>query len=335
MSAPGPRPSRCVLVTGAGGFIGRHLVDALAERGAAVRALDLHLGALPPGVEGIVADVGDPHACRSALDGADTVYHLAACHLGVRTPEAEFERVNVRAAADLVRRAAEAGVRRFVHCSSVGVYGRIASPPADEDSPCRPTLAYERTKLAGEAAVLAAAEEVALETVVLRPAWVYGPGCPRTEKLFRAIAAGRFAIGGRGDRLRHCLYVRDLVEAFLLAAQADGAVGQRIIVADRAAVSIRELVDRIAELTGGRRPPRVPGIALAATANVVEAVFRPLGREPPISRRTLEFFRSNTAFRTDRARRLLGFEARYDLAAGLAETWKRLGAPSRTGARAS
>jgi nucleoside-diphosphate-sugar epimerase len=279
--------------------------------------------------------VGDAETRVKALVGADTVYHLAACHLGVRQAEEEFERINVGAAADLVRQAATAGVRRFVHCSSVGVYGRIASPPADEESPCHPVLAYERTKLAGEQMVLAAAREVGLETVVLRPAWVYGPGCPRTEKLFRTVGAGTFVVGGPGDSLRHCVYVRDMVEAFLLAARSEQAVGQRIIIGDRGAVKIRELVDRIATLTGGRRPPRVPLAALAAAGALAEWVFRPFGAEPPISRRTLEFFTSNTSFRIDRARRLLGFEPAYDLAAGLAETWECLRAPSGVRAPAS
>jgi nucleoside-diphosphate-sugar epimerase len=126
------------------------------------------------------------------------------------------------------------------------VYGRIADPPADEETPCHPNLVYERSKFAGEQAVLAAASETGLDTVVLRPTWVYGPGCPRTERLFRAIGKGRFIVAGNGQSQRHCIYISDMVEAFLLAARADAAVGKTIIVGDAGAVSIRELVDEVA-----------------------------------------------------------------------------------------
>jgi dihydroflavonol-4-reductase len=317
------------LVTGAGGFLGSHLVRALAAQGRQVVALDRaperldELAGAGP-IRVLQADIGDAAAVAAALDGVETVFHLAAAHLGVLSAPGEFERVNVAAAEGLVRAAARAGVRRFVHTSSVGVYGRIERPPADEDTPCRPRLVYERTKLAGEQAALAAAREVGLPLVVLRPVWVYGPGCPRTEKLFRAISRGRFVIGGRGDRLRHCVYVEDMVQAFLRAECTDAALGHVLVVGDREPVAIRTLVDEIAGLVGARPPRALPLPLLAAAALAAEAVFRPLGKEPPISRRTLEFFTSNTAFRTERAVRLLGFVPRYDLAAGLAETWRVL-----------
>lgn len=324
MSVSGSAPGPGALVTGAGGFIGRHLVRELAERGHSVVAFD---PAPPPALEGVrqvAGDVRDAAARRDALEGIDTVYHLAACHLGVKTPAEEFHAVNVQATDALVRASAEAGVRRFVHTSSVGVYGRIADPPADEDSPCTPRLVYERTKLEGERAALAAAGEVGLPVVVLRPAWVYGPGCPRTEKLFRAIGRGRFVVGGNGRRLRHGVYIRDMLAAFLLAARAEAAVGQVIVVADAGAVSVRTWIDEIARLTGARRPPGVPLVALEVAARTLELGFRPFAAEPPLSRRTLEFFTSNTSFRIDRARRLLGFEPRYDYASGLAETWEQI-----------
>ena len=90
-----------------------------------------------------------------------------------------------------------AGIGRFVHCSSVGVYGDIKNPPADEESECQPDVAYEKSKLAGEKAVLGYAQESGYELTVVRPAWVYGPQCPRTLKLFRTIKKGTFFLRGR------------------------------------------------------------------------------------------------------------------------------------------
>jgi nucleoside-diphosphate-sugar epimerase len=326
VSAPAASPR--ALVTGAGGFIGRHLVAALLAEGRAVHALDLQLGSLPSHalLTRFEGDVADPRLQARAVEGVGSVFHLAAAHLGVLPSDAEFERINVAAVRSLARAAARAGVARFVHTSSVGVYGRIADPPADEATPCRPKLAYEKTKLAGERALLETAAELRLPAVVLRPAWVYGPGCPRTEKLLRAIARGRFVVGGSGRSLRHCLHVSDMLRAFACAELATGADGQAVIVGEREPVTIRTLVDEIAALVGARPPRALPLPLLRMAALGAELAFRPLRREPPISRRTLEFFTSNTAFRTDRARKLLGFEPTLDLRAGLAATWAVLGA---------
>jgi nucleoside-diphosphate-sugar epimerase len=316
------------LVTGAGGFLGSHLALALAAKGHNVSALDIELGKLrqlptPAHLELVDGDVTDPQVQRRAVEGVGTVFHLAAAHLGVSQSEEAFRRINVGAVEGLVARSREAGVRRFVHCSSVGVYGRIRNPPADEETPCHPELVYERTKLEGESVVLEAMRN-GLPAVILRPVWVYGPGCPRTEKLFRTLSKGRFVLAGDGRNLRHCIYVRDMVAAFQRAAEADSALGQVIVVGDARAVTVRHLVDEMARLAGARRPKSVPLALMYVAALAAEWGGRVLGQEPPISRRTLRFFTGNTAFDTDRARALLGFEPRYDLAAGLAETYEHL-----------
>lgn len=321
--------SGSVLVTGAGGFIGAHLATDLSKDHDRVRALDLTVERIPGGdggrIEAIAGDVADPGVQRRAVEGVDTVYHLAAAHLEVAAGDDEFRRVNVDGVATLLEACRSAGVRRFVHCSSVGVFGRIDDPPADENSPCHPDIAYERSKLAGEEVVLAAVRDHGMQAVIVRPAWVYGPGCPRTEKLFRTIGKGRFVVAGRGDGLRHCVFIDDMIQAFRLAALSDPAVGQVVIVGDAGAVTIRQLVDEIARLTGARPPRSVPLGALKLAAITAETLFLPLGKEPPISRRTLKFFTANTAFRIDRARELLGYDPRFDLRAGLTETWSRLG----------
>ncbi|MGB6852465.1 MAG: NAD-dependent epimerase/dehydratase family protein [Thermoanaerobaculia bacterium] len=316
------------LVTGAGGFLGSHLALALAANGYSVTALDIDLERLrrlptPAHLELIDGDVTDPEVQRRALEGVGLVFHLAAAHLGVSQSEQAFRRINVGAVEGLVARSRETGVGRFVHCSSVGVYGRIRNPPADEETPCHPELVYERTKLEGESVVLDAMRS-GLPAVILRPVWVYGPGCPRTEKLFRALRKGRFVLAGGGQNLRHCIYVRDMTEAFQRAAAADSAIGQVIVVGDDRAVTVRHLVDEMARLADVRRPKSVPLALLYVAALAAEWGGRVLGREPPISRRTLRFFTANTAFDTGRARALLGFEPRYDLAAGLAETYEQL-----------
>jgi nucleoside-diphosphate-sugar epimerase len=316
--------SERVLVTGAGGFIGSHLAADQLRRGRTVVAVDLHLDRLAPlgtraGLERIEGDVADPEVQARAVRGVDTVFHLAAAHLGASVPASEFDRINVSGVKTLVDASAAERVRRFVHCSSVGVYGEVADPPYDEDSPCRPELDYERTKLAGERVVLEAAK-AGFPGVVLRPAWVYGPGCPRTEKLFRSIGKGRFFLVGKADTLRHCVYIRDMVDAFELAARSDAALGKVFVIADAGAVPVRDLVREIARLTGAPMPRTVPAPLFLAGAVALEAAFGVFGKEPPVSRRTMRFFTGNTAFDISRARSVLGYEPRWDFARGLEET---------------
>ena len=152
---------RLAVVTGAAGFVGRHLVAGLADRGWTVRAVDLP-GMVPPAhgdrVEWIEGDIRQGARFDAVLEGADTVFHLASAHLQVGASVEWYRSVNVDAMGPLVRACAAAGVRRLVHTSSVGIYGHVPAPPADEDSPKNPGNLYEKTKLEGEELAMREAE---------------------------------------------------------------------------------------------------------------------------------------------------------------------------------
>ncbi|MFW5941333.1 MAG: NAD-dependent epimerase/dehydratase family protein [Chloroflexota bacterium] len=315
-----------VLITGAGGFIGRHLVSDQLRRGHEVTAIDLHTGALQPLahnpslhiVEGDFTDDGrvDPH-----LEHQDVCFHLASAHLETGVDDSYFWRVNVDGARQFVERCRRAGVSRFVHCSSVGVFGDVKNPPADEETPCHPDIAYEKSKLAGERAVLQIAQQSSYPLTVLRPAWVYGPGCPRTEKLFRTVEKGRFFFVGDGETLRHAIYIDDMVRAFHVAAICEQSEHEVFIIAGPRATTLRELVDEIARCVG-KPPPRLhfPQAIVWPAVYALEIGFGALGKEAPFTRRSLKFFTGNTAFRTTKAEERLGFQATIDLADGLRRT---------------
>lgn len=314
-----------VLVTGAAGFIGAHCVRDLVARGCRVRAMDVHEP--PPdiaasGVDFRVQDLRDTAALNLAVQGVEVVFHLASVHLAVGAPYEEFESVNVKAAEELVRACKEAGVRRLVHVSSVGVYGHVEHPPADENAPLRPINTYERTKRAGEDAVRAAATRHGMDVVIIRPSWVYGVGCPRTEKLIGALRKGRFFYIGAARNLRHPVFIEDFLAGLRLAATAPASVaGKTFNLAGPSWMTVEDMVVTFARAVRASPPrlriPRWLGLATGWAAEVVGSLLK---IEPPISRRTLAFFENDNAFSIEAARRELGYEPRMELLEGVSRS---------------
>lgn len=309
-----------VLVTGAGGFVGSHFAPYLAGRGFEVRAIDVHEPARPPGsgVAFRVQDICEAQSLAAALEGVDTVFNLASVHLDVHATPEKFDAVNVRALEQLIELSAAAQVRRVVQVSSVGVYGHVAHPPAAEDAPLNPDNDYERTKAAGERAARAAARRTGLDLVIVRPSWVYGVGCPRTAKLIRSLRKGRFFFIGRGNNLRHPIYIDDLSAGLELAAAAGPEVaGRTFNIAGPRWMTVAEMVGEFARALSVPVPafhaPRWLGLTVGWTAEQLSAL---VGAEPPVSRRTLAFFENDNAFDIGAARQALGFEPKTDLPAG-------------------
>lgn len=312
-----------VTVTGANGFIGYHLVQDQLARGQKVRAVDTTLSRLEglrshPSVELIRADIRDTDGMRKAIDGSEVVFHLASAHLSITLSEKEYWEINSIASRQLVELSRTAGVARFVHCSSVGVHGAIKDPPANEDSICEPDLVYERSKLEGERSVRQYALESGYPVSIVRPVWVYGPGCPRTEKLFRTIKKRRFVFLGDGLTLRHCIYISDMIEAFNLCVQHQSPPGRVYIIGNREAVTVRELIHQMADIVGVP-PPRlsVPIWFVQPLCFLIERLFTSVGKEPPLSERSLKFFTNNTSFDINRAQNELGFVPKVTLEEGL------------------
>ena len=309
------------LVTGAGGFIGSHLIRYLAGRGWIVRAIDVRpaSGALHGNISYRVCDIRDASVLSEAVDGVDYVFNLASVHLDVHANFEQFQSVNVDALERVVESSANARIRRLIQVSSVGVYGHVVAPPAKEDAPLHPENDYERTKVAGEEVARRAASRLGVDLVIVRPSWVYGTGCPRTAKLLRSLRKGRFFYLGRGENLRHPLYIDDFLEGVELAALAPaGIAGGTFNLAGPRWMTVREMVSQFAQASGVRPPtlhaPRWVGMTLGWAAEQVSAVT---GAEPPISRRTLAFFDNDNAFDISAARGAFGFDPRTELPAGV------------------
>jgi nucleoside-diphosphate-sugar epimerase len=324
-----------VLITGAGGFIGSHLVDSQLEHGHHVRGVDLNLGVLGhqaahPRLQVIRGDITEEEIIQKLVEGMDVVYHLASAHLDVNLSDEHYHRVNVGATLSLLEAARQAGVRRFVHCSSVGVIGDVKHPPADETTECHPINIYERTKLNGEQAALDFTCRTGFPVVVARPAWVYGPRCPRTAKLIRTISKGRFPIFGSGRNMRHPVYITDAVHGLELCAETPDIDGEVFIIAGELPVESRELVCMIRQQLKVRMPQIYLPVFLGQAAGLaIELTFRLISRRPPFSRRSMEFFLKHNAYSIGRARSRLNYEPRVDLLTGIQKTIQSL-KPRRT-----
>jgi nucleoside-diphosphate-sugar epimerase len=320
------------LITGGTGFIGSHLALALRERGAGVRVLGKevttyeteNIAALrKAGVDVRLADILQEDERRRALDGVTCVFHVAAAMREGNLSDAVFWEINVHATERFLEESAAAGVNRFVYCSTVGVLGRGRGRPLSEDDEPRPRDIYQVTKEAAERKVRVFHQSGRLPAVIVRPAEVYGPGDPRLLKLFRAIRRGRFVMIGSGEGKHHLIYIQDLVEAMLLAAERPEALGETFILAGAEPVRLRDLVRIIAERLGVRlRRARVPLAPVRLAAVVMEKICQPLGVQPPLYPRRVEFFNHDYAFDISRARRILGFEPRVGLPDGVDRTVK-------------
>jgi len=322
-----------VLVTGATGFTGGHLARYLAARGYQVWAL-VRPGAAEvarrelqaAGVELVEGSLEDRESLARACAGVDVVYNIAALYRQAGLPDETYRAVNADAVRAIVEAAARGGARRVVHCSTVGVHGDVEHPPANEDAPLRPGDIYQQTKLEGEARAREAAQATGIEVVIARPTGIYGPGDRRLLKLFRGVARRRFITLGDGKIYYHLTYIDDLIEGFRLCGEVPAAAGRTYILAGGEVTTLDELIGIIAEEAGVARPRlRLPVWPFWMAGAACEAICTPLGIEPPIYRRRVDFFTKSRAFDISRARAELGFDPQVTIREGARRTleWYR------------
>jgi nucleoside-diphosphate-sugar epimerase len=225
--------------------------------------------------------------------------------------------------ANIAKASLEAGVDRFVYCSTEGVHGHVHEPPAAEDAPINPQDYYEYTKWEGEKALRPFTEQ-GLKSVVLRPTAIYGPGDPeRFFMIFRRVSTGTFPMFGDGKTWYHPVYIDNLVQAFELAVERDEAIGQAYIIGDDEPVSIENLVRATARSMGmDVKIPHFPFWTIWWPSVACEAVCKPLGLKPPLFPRRADWFRKTRAFDVSKAKRELGYHPEVGLDEGLRRTFE-------------
>jgi nucleoside-diphosphate-sugar epimerase len=315
-----------LLITGGTGFIGSRLALRARELGHEVVATGLARSTAEAarqqvlsaaGIEVLEMDLATLASTPAVWQGREKVIHLAAAQHEMNVPDAHFHAVNVEGTR-LVLDAAKAAGATFVYGSTIGVYGS-RSGTIKETTPVGPDNIYGRTKLEAEQMALARAREQ--RVAVVRITETYGPGDRRLLKLFKAIKAGHFMMIGQGRNLHQPIYVDDLADLLLLTAGHEAAQGRVILSAGKEAVTTEEMVSAIADAVGGVQPRlRVPLAPVTAAAIVLETTLRPLGIQPPLHRRRIDFFRKSFELSGGKALQLLGFEPQVGFREGVERT---------------
>jgi nucleoside-diphosphate-sugar epimerase len=317
-----------ILITGGTGFIGSRLALKCLEKGHGVKVLGRENNAAESenrkllesnGVKITLGSVTESDKVHEVCQGIDLVYHLAAAQHEANIPDQQFWEVNVRGTRNLLEASLGGGVKRFVHGSTIGVYGSALEGTIDEQSAVRPDNIYGITKLEGEKVVLSYQDRIPV--VIVRISETYGPGDRRLLKLFKAIKRNIFFTIGNGQNLHHVIFIDDLVDGLFLAAVVKEAVGEIFVLAGRDRVTTNEMVAVIAKQLGARTSRiRVPLFPFLFVASVLEAVLRPLGIQPPLHRRRMDFFKKSFVLSQERAQKVLGFVPKVSFEQGVAAT---------------
>jgi nucleoside-diphosphate-sugar epimerase len=324
-----------VLVTGAAGFVGNHLVEMLVERGDEVRALvrpgeNADCLRTLPDVEVTYGDLTNPLSLKRAVQGMQRVYNIAA-KTGPWGPEKTYQAINVQGLADLIDAAMEAGVCRIVHTSSITVYGHHLCGIVAEDHPYHAeNNPYSRTKIAGEKLIFRLVKERGAPVVIVRPAWIYGPRDRASFGRFVSLIASRKGwLLGNGNNIVPVVYVRDVAQGLIKAGDAsDEAVGRAYNIADDRRVTQAEYLNTIADaLKVPHVSRKLPFSALYLAGISAEAVWR-LGARlapahflspPPLMTYGVTLLGGDQRFSIDRAHRELGYVPEVDVKRGVAE----------------
>ncbi len=253
---------RLAVVFGAAGFLGSHVVEALAKDGTRVRAVDRPGADLSAaralGAEVVHADLARPVE-RALLDGAEEAYNFTGM-FDLGAPPEVLRRANVTVTQNLCAALPRSGVNSFVHASTVAVYGSIRDPPATEDHPLGPRNPYERSKAEAEEVVWRLRREIPVR--VLRPGFVYGPRSRYGQAMFLAAyvllkADGKRAILLKGRTRGHHVHAEDVARAALVVARSKSAEGRAFHVADDKPTTIGETLEAVAEAAGVEKGPRI------------------------------------------------------------------------------
>jgi predicted dehydrogenase/nucleoside-diphosphate-sugar epimerase len=315
------RPAADVLVTGAGGFLGRTLVRRLVQEGAKVRAGVRRIPQEPvPGVDYLAGELGDPEYVDALVAGVDAVFHVGAAMKG---SAADFQRSTVAGTRNVIDACLKSRVQRMVYVSSLSVldHARRRDGRVSENWPLEPHAelrgAYTQTKLEAERMVMDAAKTKGLPAVMIRPGVIFGPGVEPSSPAGSFAMFGRWIVVGNGSLPLPLVYVDDVVDALLLALSRPGLEGVLVNLVDPTGVTQREFIHIAQAARPNIKASYVPQPMLMAAAVGIEALGSLLKRNVPLSRYRIRSIRPLHNFDQTAAQQQLGWMPRVGVVEGL------------------
>jgi nucleoside-diphosphate-sugar epimerase len=332
------RPPR-ILVTGAGGFLGRALVNRLRAAGEPMRVMLRRPPATPLGhdVHVVYGDLGNPAAVERALQGIDTVFHVGAA---MRGGNFEYSAGTIWGTRNVIEACERHGVSRLVYVSSMSVLdhaGHQPGAPVNESYPYEPRASerglYTQTKLEAEKMVLQAAAGNRIHAVVLRPGQIYGPGAEHIPPSGTIGIAGRWLVVGSGNHYVPFVYVENVVDAMLLAAGADLPNGSVFQLVDPDGIRQRDYIEAVRGSGRVVRASYVPPWFLTIAAWGVKLLGKMLKRSVPLTPYRVRSITPLWPCDSTAAHTRLGWTPRVGLREGLAITFPPHAAMNATSRR--
>ena len=315
-----------ILVTGSTGYLGSNLTRRLVKDGYEVRAFARKDSPNLKNLDGLdveiaYGDLTDEDSVKDAVKNINVVFHIGAVYREAKVKDQYYFDVNAEGTRRMLEASLVSKVERFIHCSTIGVLGGPKVLPANEDSPYNPGDPYQRSKAEGEKTALEFHKKHNFPVTVIRPGAIYGPGDFRMLKMFKMIAKRRFVMLGSGNVYLHQVYIDDLVDGFLLGWKKKNSIGNVYIIEGPDYVTLNELAVIIAA-EFDVPPPKLhlPVKPFQILGTITEKIFIPLGLEPPIYRRRVDFFTKSRAFDISKARKELGYDPKFDIRRGVHET---------------
>ncbi|MDH5377572.1 MAG: NAD-dependent epimerase/dehydratase family protein, partial [Gammaproteobacteria bacterium] len=269
----------------------------------------------------LIGDISDRKIMDELCAGADYVIHTVSNFRTASGPPESYKHINVDGTKVTFDSARDAGVKRYIQCSTIGVHGDVKTTPANEETEFAPGDLYQETKLESENYVRSNIGKSDMEVVIVRPTSMYGPGDMRMLKMFKMLKKKTFFKVGPCKENFHAVYIDDIVNGFLKVLETPGIDGETFIIGGNSYLPLDEYIDVVAKAVGAPPPSlRFPYGLFHTAAVLCEKIFVPLGMEPPLHVRRVRFFRNNRAFDISKAKKMLGYEPKVELEEGMKRT---------------